>query len=147
MRVKRLFCISYCGDEKLYYDVSNDKYQFQDNNPKLNEFISFLSYYRIDPVDFFTSYEGKHLPISGTIEDTYNCTSSDIISVFDEYMDEKGISHYELARRMEVAGTYVSSLFKRRYSKSMTLYTIDKVSTALNLRLSELFQRVSINTH
>lgn len=147
MRFKRLSCITHLGDEIEYYGITHNRLQVVENNPKLNEFFDFLWFYRLDPVALFEAYEDNTCFISSNYSNKhYDCEPIDIIVAFDRYMEEEGISHYELARRMNVAGTYVSSLFKRRYSKSITLYTITRVSIALDLKLSDLFARAVKNS-
>ncbi|MBQ2259018.1 MAG: helix-turn-helix transcriptional regulator [Spirochaetales bacterium] len=99
--------------------------------------MELLQFFQVTPSELFKAYEEDDHVQLGNIPN--EISSEDILSAFSIHMEENSISKSELARRMGVDKSYLSSLFSLRYTSNLTMYTIRRIANALEIKLSHIF--------
>ena len=139
MKLSRIYCRTSGGEDRVYLRFQNSEEElFLRHNPRLNNLIKLLQILNLNPAELFKAYEEKKA-ISNERRYTPSLTSQDMLSAFSRLMERKKISRSELARRMGVEKSYLTSLFCQRYSTNLTMYTIKRISDSLEVPLSQIF--------
>ena len=138
MKLSRVYCRTADGEERVYmgFQSSVDNL-FDRHNPQLNHLMELLQFFQVTPSELFKAYEEDDHVQLGNIPN--EISSEDILSAFSIHMEENSISKSELARRMGVDKSYLSSLFSLRYTSNLTMYTIRRIANALEIKLSHIF--------
>lgn len=138
MKLNRIYCRTADGEDRIYMGFQTSGVDlFDRHNPQLNNLMNLLDLFPMAPSGLFKAYEDEeHIQMG---KQMHSVTSVDMLEAFRIHMDEKQISLSELARRMKVDKTYLSSLFCLRYSTNLTMYTIRRIAEALEVKLSNIF--------
>lgn len=146
MKLSRVYCQTCLGNAEIFVHFQKTNQDLFDSyNPQFNHMMRLLHKFGISPSELFRSYEdGMPIPLRG---DTKCLSSNDILRAFAILMQRMCISRSELARRMGVEKTYLSSLFNQRYSTDLRMNTIKRMSDSLGIKLSLLFQVAEDSHH
>lgn len=138
MKLTKIYCRTPAGESFVLIKFQEGKEALFDRyNPQLSHLSEIISLYGISLSALFKAYEDNiPIKVGGEVK---LVSAENILSAFSELMRENKISRAELARRMGVDKTYLSSLFSQRYSTDLRMYTIKRISGALGFKLSQVF--------
>lgn len=140
MKLSRVYCRTSGGEDRVYtHFQKSDEELFLRHNPLFNNLIQLLRMINLGPAELFRAYEEDKAAISNSGGNASSLTAQDMLSAFTHLMERKNISRSELARRMGVEKSYLTSLFCQRYSTDLTMYTIKRISDSLEVPLSQIF--------
>ena len=138
MKLTKIYCRTPAGESFVLIKFQNGTEALFDRyNPQLSHLIEIATLYGISLSELFKSYE-ESVPIKVGCQ-INGVSAENVLSAFLLLMEEGNVSRSELARRMGVDKTYLSSLFSLRYSNDLRMYTIKRISRALGFKLSHVF--------